>query len=178
VEKNEGIPQVAQGGSEDPFPAFNPENDVVVGQFVALIVDLSEIREGVPFYVGKVLEFGQGRRASKMKVLWYWPTMRPQVHEDVGSNRVRYTNCMEVTWELSGERLSWVDKEVSICSRMDVPLRRRSGHVIHSNMTVHGVQTEEKVLIPQEAKPNLVEYMAIQMEDLDNKRLRNNLDRY
>jgi len=47
--RNEVVLQVAQGGSEDSFPTFNPENDIVVGQFVALTVELSEIREGVPF---------------------------------------------------------------------------------------------------------------------------------
>jgi len=40
------------------------------------------------------------------------------------------------------------------------------------------VKTEEKVLIPQEAKPHLVEYMVMQMEDLDNEHLQNDLDRY
>jgi len=43
---------------------------------------------------------------------------------------------------------------------------------------VHGVQIEERVLIPQEAKRHLVEYMAMQMEDLDDERLQNNLDMY
>jgi len=127
--------------------------------------------------VDKVLEFGEGMRASKMKILWYWPTMRPGVQEDAGSNRVRYTNYMKVTWEPSGERLTWVEKEATIYSWMDVPLRRRNGHVIHSNMTVYGVQIEKKVLIPQEAKPHLVEYMAMQIEDLDNEHLQNDLDR-
>ena len=108
------LPIVVQDAGEDPFPAFNPENDVVVGQFVALTVELEEVRRGVPFYIGKVLEFGQGRWASKMKVLWYWPTMRLGAQDEADSNRVRYTNCMEATWGPSGERFSWIDKEATI----------------------------------------------------------------
>jgi hypothetical protein len=48
-------------GGEESFPAFNPEIDIRVGHFVALSVEHEELRIGVPFYVGKVLEFGKGR---------------------------------------------------------------------------------------------------------------------
>jgi hypothetical protein len=48
-------------GGEDRFPAFNPGTDIRVGHFVALTVEQEELRAGVPFYVGKVLEFGNGR---------------------------------------------------------------------------------------------------------------------
>ena len=48
-------------GGEDRFPAFNPETDIRVGHFVALSVEWEELRAGIPFYVGKVLEFGKGR---------------------------------------------------------------------------------------------------------------------
>jgi hypothetical protein len=63
-------------GGEDRFPAFNPGTDIRVGHFVALTVEQEELRAGVPFYVGKVLEFGNGRWAEKMKVIWYWPCLR------------------------------------------------------------------------------------------------------
>jgi hypothetical protein len=56
---------------EDRFPAFNPETDIRVGHFVALSVEQEELRTGVPFYVGKVLEFGNRRWVEKMKVIWY-----------------------------------------------------------------------------------------------------------
>jgi hypothetical protein len=46
-------------GGEDRFPPFNLENDIQVGQFVALTVEQEELRASIPFYVGKVLEFGQ-----------------------------------------------------------------------------------------------------------------------
>jgi hypothetical protein len=46
---------------EDRFPAFNPETDIRVGHFVALSVEQEVLCAGVPFYVGKVLEFGKGR---------------------------------------------------------------------------------------------------------------------
>ena len=58
---------------EDCFPAFNPETNIRVGHFVALSIEQEELRAGVPFYVGKVLEFGKGMWAEKMKVIWYWP---------------------------------------------------------------------------------------------------------
>jgi hypothetical protein len=48
-------------GGEDRFPAFNPKTDIQVGYFVALSIKQEELRVGVPFYVGKVLEFGKGR---------------------------------------------------------------------------------------------------------------------
>jgi len=98
--------EVQQGASEDPFPPFNPKKEVVVGHFVALNVEPKEVRGGVPFYMGKMWEFGQGQWALKMKVLWYWPAMKWGVEEEASSNRVRYSNCMEATWEPFGERLA------------------------------------------------------------------------
>jgi hypothetical protein len=62
-------------GGEDRFPAFNPGTDIRVGHFVALTVEQEELRTSVPFYVGKVLEFRNGRWAEKMKVIWYWPCL-------------------------------------------------------------------------------------------------------
>jgi len=56
--KNASIPEVVQGASEDPFPLFNPKNDVVEGQYIALTIELREIREGILFYIEKMLEFG------------------------------------------------------------------------------------------------------------------------
>ena len=147
-----------------------------MGQYVALIVELAEVREGVPFYVGKVLGFGQGNRAQKMKVLWYWPILRRATEDEACISRVRYANCMESTWEPSGERLGWIDKKATIYSWMNVPRRGRSGNVIGSNITVRGVHTEGIMIIPAEAKPHLLEYMAMQMENLDDERLQNDLN--
>jgi hypothetical protein len=65
-------------GGEDRFLPFNPENDIRVGQFVALTVEQEERRAGIPFYMEKVLEFGQRKWAEKMKVVWYWPSMRAE----------------------------------------------------------------------------------------------------
>jgi hypothetical protein len=62
-------------GGEDCFLAFNPGTDIQVGHFVALSVEQEELRAGIPFYVEKVLEFGKGRWAEKMKVIWYWPCL-------------------------------------------------------------------------------------------------------
>jgi hypothetical protein len=62
-------------GGEDRFPAFNLETNIRVGHFVALNVEQEELRASVPFYVEKVLEFGKGRWAEKMKVIWYWPCL-------------------------------------------------------------------------------------------------------
>jgi hypothetical protein len=62
-------------GGEDRFPAFNPETDIRVVHFVALSVEQEELCAGIPFYVGKVLEFGKGKWAEKMKMIWYWPCL-------------------------------------------------------------------------------------------------------
>ena len=58
-------------GGEDRFPLFNPESDIRVGQFVAFSVKQSELCAGVPFYMRKVLEFGQRKWVEKIKVIWY-----------------------------------------------------------------------------------------------------------
>jgi hypothetical protein len=89
---------------EDRFPAFNPETDIRVGHFVALSVEQEELRVGVPFYVGKVLEFGKGRWAEKMKVIWYWPCLGIGMQTESASNIARYGNCMEAQWEPSRKR--------------------------------------------------------------------------
>jgi hypothetical protein len=104
------------GGGEDRFPPFNPENDIRVGQFVAFTVEQAELRAGVPFYVGKVLEFGQWKWAKKIKVVWYWPSMRAGVQRGSGCSRTRYANYMEASWEPSLERHGWVVKEAAIFS--------------------------------------------------------------
>jgi hypothetical protein len=83
---------------------------------MALIVEQVEVRAGVPFYVGKVVEFGQRKWAKKMKVVWYWPSMRVGVQMESGCSRTWYTNCMEAFWEPSLERHGWVVKEATIFS--------------------------------------------------------------
>ena len=138
--RTEAPPAAVEGASEDSFPAFNPYSDILIGEFVALTMELQEVQEGVHFYIRKVLEFGQGRRSLKMKILWYWLAMRPGQEEEVGSNRVRYSNCMEATWEPSEETFTWIDKEATIYSWQHVPRRGRSGHIVGSNVTVYGVQ--------------------------------------
>jgi hypothetical protein len=82
-------------GGEDRFPAFNPGIDIRVGHFVALSVEEEELRASIPFYMGKVLEFGKGRWAEKMKVIWYWPCLGIGMQTGSASNIVRYGNCME-----------------------------------------------------------------------------------
>jgi hypothetical protein len=149
-----------------------------VVHFVALTVEQEELRAGVPFYVGKVLEFGNGRWAKKMKVIWYWPCLGIGMQTGLASNIARYGNCMEGTWEPSRERHGWVMKDATIFSWEDVPRRTRAG-VVHANeVRVFGVTTEAEVQIPVLAKPHLLEYMDLQMEALDEDRLRNNLDAY
>jgi hypothetical protein len=43
---------------------------------------------------------------------------------------------------------------------------------------VYGVTTEAEIMIHVQAKPHLLEYMDLQMEALDEERLRNDLDAY
>jgi hypothetical protein len=51
--------------------------------------------------------------------------------------------------------------------------------VVHGNeVRVYGVTTEAEIMIPVQAKPYLLEYMDLQMEALDEERLRNDLDAY
>jgi hypothetical protein len=82
---------------EDRFPPFNPENDIRVGQFVAFIIEQEELCASVPFYVGKVLEFGQRKLAEKMKVVWYWPSRRARVKTGSGCSRTWCANYSEAS---------------------------------------------------------------------------------
>jgi hypothetical protein len=69
-------------------------------------------------------------------------------------------------------------KEATIFSWEDVPRRTRVG-VVHGNeVQMYGVTTEAEVQIPVATKPHLLEYMDLQMEALDEERLRNDLDPY
>jgi hypothetical protein len=126
--------------------------------------------------VGKVLEFGQQKWAEKIKVVWYWPSMRAGVQRGSGCSRTRYANCMEASWEPSLERHGWVVKEAAIFSWEDVPARTRSGPIHGNNIQVHGVVAEMKIRIPAHTKPYLVEYIVLQIEAMDDERLQNDLD--
>jgi hypothetical protein len=76
------------------------------------------------------------------------------------------------------ERHGRVIKEATIFSWEDVPIRTRAG-VVHGNkIQVYGVTTEAEIMIPVQTKPYLLEYMDLQMEALDEERLRNDLDAY
>jgi hypothetical protein len=69
-------------------------------------------------------------------------------------------------------------KEATIFSWEDVP-RRTKARVVHGNeVRVYGVTTEADVQIPVAAKPHLLVYIDLQMEALDEERLRNDLDAY
>jgi hypothetical protein len=76
------------------------------------------------------------------------------------------------------ERHGWVMKEATIFSWKDVPTRTRAGVVYGNEVRVYGVTTEAEIMIPVQAKPHLLEYMDLQMEALDEERLRNDLDAY
>ena len=82
-------------GGKDRFLAFNPKTNIRVGHFVAFSIEQEELRAGIPFYVGKVLEFGKERWGKKMKVIWYWPCPRVGMQIDSASNIAQYGNCME-----------------------------------------------------------------------------------
>jgi hypothetical protein len=76
------------------------------------------------------------------------------------------------------ERHGWDMKEATIFSREDVPIRTRV-RVVHGNeVRVYGVTTEAEIMIPVQAKLHLLEYMDLQIEALDEERLRNDLDAY
>ena len=55
-------------GSSDPFPPFNPQFDINMGQFVGLSVVQEEVESEVPFYLGKVIEEGKNSWRMKIKV--------------------------------------------------------------------------------------------------------------
>jgi hypothetical protein len=69
-------------------------------------------------------------------------------------------------------------KEATIFSWEDVPTRTRAGVVYGNKVQVYSVPTEAEIMILVQAKPHLLEYMDLQMEALDEERLRNDLDAY
>jgi hypothetical protein len=95
-----------------------------------------------------------------------------------GCRTIWYRNCMEASWEPSFERHGWVVKESAIFSWEDVPTRTRGGLIQEDNVRVRGVLTERKIKIPAYVKPHLVEYIALQMEAMDDERLQNDLNAY
>jgi hypothetical protein len=85
---------------------------------------------------------------------------------------------MEASWEPSLKRHGWIVKEATIFSWEDVPARTRSGLIHENNVWVYGVVTEMKIKILVHAKPHLVEYIELQMEEMDDERLQSDLDAY
>jgi hypothetical protein len=56
---------------------------------------------------------------------------------------------------------------------------KNQSRVVHGNeVRVYGVTTEAEIMILIQAKPHLLEYIDLQMEALDEERLRNDLDAY
>lgn len=45
-------------------------------------------------------------------------------------------------------------------------------------ISIQGVRTENQVTIPNEAKPHILEYIALQVEGMDDERMQNELDAY
>jgi hypothetical protein len=76
------------------------------------------------------------------------------------------------------ERHGWVMKEATIFSWEDVPIRTTVGVVYGNEVRVYGITSEAEIMIHVQAKPHLLEYMDLQMEALDEERLRNDLDAY
>ena len=71
-----------------------------------------------------------------------------------------------------------MDKEAAIFTWTDVPTRSRSGHLKSKLISIHGVHTENQMTIPSEAKQHILEYIAMQMEGMDDERLQNELEAY
>jgi hypothetical protein len=145
---------------------------------VAFTVEHEELRASVPFYMGKVVKFGQQTWVEKIKVVWYWPAMKAGVQTGSGYSTTQYMNCMEASWEPSFERHGWVVKEATIFSGEDVPTRTRGGLIQEDNLRVCGILTVRKIKIPVHAKPHLVECIALQMEAMDDEWLQNDLNAY
>jgi hypothetical protein len=155
--------------NDDPFPEFNPRTDVELGHVVAVSVDREEVESGIPFYIGKVIEVGKGRRGEKMKLCWYWPVVGAGIVEPLGCFGKRYTNCIGAQWEPSGEKHAWVDKETSIYSWRNEAARTLTGALVWTDVVVHGTKTEKRLNIPSAAKAHLLEYMAMQADAIDNE---------
>ena len=59
-----------------------------------------------------------------------------------------------------------------------MPARSRSAVLKSKLISIHGVQTENQMTIPSEAKPHILEYIAMQMVGMDDERLQNELEVY
>jgi len=90
-------------------------------------VEPLEVLVGVPFYVEKVLEFGQGKWLGKMKVMWYWSMRGHGIQDEHESSKARYTNCIKALWEPYGEGYGWVVKNAAIFSWKNALVKTRGG---------------------------------------------------
>jgi hypothetical protein len=59
-----------------------------------------------------------------------------------------------------------------------VPTRTRGGLIQEDNVRVRSVLIEWKIKILAHAKPHLVDYIALQMEAMDDEQLQNDLNAY
>ena len=83
----------------------------------------------------------------KIKMCWCWPIIQGAVVDEPGSIAKGYANCIDLVWEPSEERHSWIEKEACIFSWVDKPENRTNGVSRWRKSNVFGVQVESKIRI-------------------------------
>jgi hypothetical protein len=152
--------------ASDPYPEFDPFNDVKVGHFVAMNSSIDDMRLGIPFFLGKVKATRNvSTESGCMKVIWYWP--KPTIlQDDLGMWTHRYRNCLKRRWIPSYEPSNWVDLDTAITSWVPSPK-------IETCM-VEKTIVQKEISIPKAMTFHLLEHMANQSQTTNDEQVDNN----
>ena len=80
-----------------------------------------------------------------MKICWYWSILEEGIVVKPRSSRERYANCIESSWEPSGESHSWEAKEADIFSWADEPTKVLASSSRGRKRNVSRVLVESKI---------------------------------
>ena len=151
--------------SGDPFPAFDPHKEIVVGSFVAMYSPKPKRKNGAAFYVGNVHALNCVANAEgMMHVIWYWPKMPRGSIDAPGKWHQQYLNCVQRAWVPSREPDDWV----SVSSAMTSWENTMSTLMF----TVHGLQVEKEIKIPRGEVHHILLHASAEAQIIDDKNKR------
>jgi hypothetical protein len=170
---------IAQPSSveEDPFPEFDPHKHVEIGHFVAMCVTYEDVLLGILFFLGKVIRFrGKIEEQGDMRVIWYWPEEKAGRRDRDGEFRNRYANCLNSAWVPTNEEHDWILLESGWVSWAHEPKTNRLGKSIVDMTMVHKISMEKEICIPHSVKPHLLELIAQQSDQWEDKCLQHDIE--
>jgi hypothetical protein len=162
---------------EDPFPEVDPHKHVEIGYFVAMCVTCEDVLSRIPFFLEKVIRcHGKREEQGDMQVIWYWPEGKVGRCDRDGEFRNRYANCLNSAWVPTNEEHDWIPIESRWVSWARASKVNRLKESIEDMTVVHKFSTEKKICIPHSLKPHLLELIAQQSNQWDDKRLQHDIE--